>query len=179
MHGFEPFVPCNALVQIPAQILHEADVKDEATFDLILSKCWASFVDQLVKNPPAMWRPGFDPWVGKIPWRRERLPTPVFWPGESHGLYSSWVCKQLDRTEQLSLHWANVQGGLASHEKDLRKAEEKRKTELVSNVLRTGFQSHHQVQIFTLYRHWTSATVVQRAAHQSLWSCFISPPSFS
>ena len=24
----------------------------------------------------------------KIPWRRERLPTPVFWPGEFHGLYS-------------------------------------------------------------------------------------------
>ena len=32
-------------------------------------------------------RPGFDPWVGKIPWRRERLPTPGFWPGEFHGLY--------------------------------------------------------------------------------------------
>ena len=31
-------------------------------------------------------RPGFDPGVGKIPWRRERLPTPVFWPGELHGL---------------------------------------------------------------------------------------------
>ena len=30
-------------------------------------------------------RPGFDPWVGKIPWRRERLPTPVFFPGKSHG----------------------------------------------------------------------------------------------
>ena len=29
---------------------------------------------------------GFDPWVGKIPWRREQLPTPVFWPGEFHGL---------------------------------------------------------------------------------------------
>ena len=26
----------------------------------------------------------FDPWVGKIPWRRERQPTPVFLPGESH-----------------------------------------------------------------------------------------------
>ena len=26
---------------------------------------------QLVENPPAMRRPGFDPWVGKIPWRRE------------------------------------------------------------------------------------------------------------
>ena len=30
-------------------------------------------------------RPGFDPWVGKIPWRREWLPTPVFLPGEVHG----------------------------------------------------------------------------------------------
>ena len=27
----------------------------------------------------------FDPWIGKIPWRRELLPTPVFLPGESHG----------------------------------------------------------------------------------------------
>jgi len=34
------------------------------------------------------WRPGFDPWVGKIPWRRERLPTLVFWPGEFHGPWS-------------------------------------------------------------------------------------------
>ena len=32
-------------------------------------------------------RPGFDSWIRKIPWRRERLPTPVFWPGEFHGLY--------------------------------------------------------------------------------------------
>ena len=44
----------------------------------------AAFVAQLVKNLPAMW----ETWVGKIPWRRERLPTPVFWPGEFHGLYS-------------------------------------------------------------------------------------------
>ena len=35
-------------------------------------------------------RPEFDPWVGKIPWRKERLPTPVVWPGEFHGLYSPW-----------------------------------------------------------------------------------------
>ena len=32
-------------------------------------------------------RSGFDSWVGKIPWRRERLPTPVFWPGEFHSLF--------------------------------------------------------------------------------------------
>ena len=31
-------------------------------------------------------RCGFNPRVGKIPWRRERLPTPVFWPGEFHGV---------------------------------------------------------------------------------------------
>ena len=30
-------------------------------------------------------RPGLDPWVGKIPWRRKWQPTPVFLPGESHG----------------------------------------------------------------------------------------------
>ena len=41
------------------------------------------------------WRPGLDPWIGKIPWRREWLPTPVFWPGEFHGQrsragYSPW-----------------------------------------------------------------------------------------
>ena len=40
-------------------------------------------------------RPGFNPWVGKIPWRRERLPTPVFWSGEFHGLYSPWGHKEL------------------------------------------------------------------------------------
>ena len=48
-------------------------------------------------------RPGFDPWFGKIPWRREQLPTPVFWPGEFHGLYSPWGCKESDMTERLLL----------------------------------------------------------------------------
>ena len=42
-------------------------------------------------------------WVGTIPWRRERLPTPVFWPREFHGLYNPWSCKELDTTEQISL----------------------------------------------------------------------------
>ena len=46
-------------------------------------------------------RPGFDPWVGKIPWRRERLPTPVFWPREFHGLYSPWGRKESDVSERL------------------------------------------------------------------------------
>ena len=33
---------------------------------------------------------GFSPWVGKIPWRRKRQPTPVFLPGKSHGQKSLW-----------------------------------------------------------------------------------------
>ena len=45
-----------------------------------------------------------DPWIEKIPWRRERLPTLVFWPGEFHGLYSPWAHKVWDTTERLSLH---------------------------------------------------------------------------
>ena len=48
---------------------------------------------------------GFYPWVGKILWRRERLPTPVFWPGEFHGLYSPWGHKESDMIEQLSFHF--------------------------------------------------------------------------
>ena len=36
------------------------------------------------KDLPAM-QGTRDPWVRKIPWRREWLPTPVFLPGESHG----------------------------------------------------------------------------------------------
>ena len=43
----------------------------------------------VVKNLPASAgkpkRRRFDPWVGKIPWRRAQQPTPVFLPGESHG----------------------------------------------------------------------------------------------
>ena len=49
----------------------------------------ASQVVLLVKNPPA--NAGFNPWVGKIPWRRAWQPTPVFWPGESHGQRKWWA----------------------------------------------------------------------------------------
>ena len=52
---------------------------------------WASPEAQLVKNRLQCRRPRFDPWIGTIPWRRERLPTPVFWPGEFHGVTKSWT----------------------------------------------------------------------------------------
>ena len=53
---------------------------------------------------------GFDPWVGKIPWRRERLPTPVFWPGEFHGMYSPRGHKESDTNERLSVHFQSPMG---------------------------------------------------------------------
>ena len=56
---------------------------------------------QLVKNPPARQETWVRSLVRKIRWRRERLPTPVFWPGEFHGLYSPWGRKELDTTERL------------------------------------------------------------------------------
>ena len=61
----------------------------------------------VVKNLPAnakrQKKHEFDPWVRKIPWRREWQPTPAFSPGESHGQrslagYSSCGHKELDMT---------------------------------------------------------------------------------
>ena len=48
---------------------------------------------------------GFDPWVGKIPWRRAWQPAPVFLPGESQGQRSlegcsPWGCKEANTSEQ-------------------------------------------------------------------------------
>ena len=55
-------------------------------------------------------RPGFDPWVGKILWRREWPPTLVLLPGKSHGRrslvgYSPWGPKEWDTTERLHFHF--------------------------------------------------------------------------
>ena len=52
---------------------------------LFLSDFWIFPIAQTVKNLPAMQETGFNPWVGKIPCRRERQPTPVLLPEESHG----------------------------------------------------------------------------------------------
>ena len=75
-----------------------------------LSPMAASLIAQLVKNLPAMQETWVRSWVGKILWRRERLPTPVFWPGEFHGLHSPWGCKESDTTEWLSLSWLHTRG---------------------------------------------------------------------
>ena len=64
-----------------------------------------SLVVQTLKRLSTMW----ETWVWSLgwedPWRRERLPTPVFWPGDVHGLLIPWGHKELHTNERLSLSW--------------------------------------------------------------------------
>ena len=67
---------------------------------------------------PQRGRPGFDPWVGKIPWRREGLPTPVYFPGEAHGKrsltgYSPWDRRV--RHDREAKHGTETDAGLVSN----------------------------------------------------------------
>ena len=60
-------------------------------------------------------RHGFDPWAGKIPWRRKWQPAPVFLPEKFHGRrspagYSPWGCKELDTTEHTLFLTGNEEG---------------------------------------------------------------------
>ena len=67
----------------------------------------ASLVAQRKDSACQCRRHRFNPWVGKISWRRKWQPTLIFLPGKSHGQrsllgYSPWGRKQLDSTERLS-----------------------------------------------------------------------------
>ena len=65
----------------------------------VLQYSWAFLVAQLVKYLPAMQ----ETWVqsvGRFPWRKQQLPTPVFWPGDFCGLYGPWGYNESDMTEQ-------------------------------------------------------------------------------
>ena len=60
---------------------------------------WASLVAQLVKNPPAMWETWVQPLGWEDPLEKGKATTPVFWPGEFHGLNCPWGHKESDTTE--------------------------------------------------------------------------------
>ena len=69
-----------------------------------LSGLTISLVAQTVKRLSIMQETGFNPWVGKIPWRRKWQSTPVLLPGKPHGQrslvgYSPWGRKESDTTE--------------------------------------------------------------------------------
>ena len=52
-------------------------------------------------------RPGFDPWVGKIPWRRKWQPTPVIFPGKSYGWRSLAGTVPSMGSQRVGHDWAN------------------------------------------------------------------------
>ena len=54
----------------------------------VLFKTLHTFISKLINVGDLGSILGLDLWVGKIPWRRERLPTPAFWPGEFYRLYN-------------------------------------------------------------------------------------------
>ena len=61
----------------------------------------------MVKSLPVMQKTWVQSQIGKMPWRREWQPTPVFLPREfyvqrSLDGYSPWGCKESDMTEQLN-----------------------------------------------------------------------------
>ena len=67
-------------------------------------------VNNLPANAGDVRERGFDPWVGKIPWRRAWQPSPVFLPGQRslvansmdsmvHRVAKSWI-----RLKRLSTH---------------------------------------------------------------------------
>ena len=129
---FYYFIPCEYSVcletgswNLPCLVFFSDDLPKDISWGQVsfkaLSNLWLLTALQhlfygfpagsVVENPPAMQgtfrRHRFDPWVGKIPWRRKWQLTPVFLPGESHGQrslasYSPWSQKELDITEQLS-----------------------------------------------------------------------------
>ena len=79
-------------------------------YDGAFSHLVPALVAQTEKNLPACSSPGFSPWIGKIPWRREWLPTPVFLPGEFHGQrslagYSPWNAKNWTSLSDYHFHF--------------------------------------------------------------------------
>ena len=81
---------------------------------------WVTTLDLYLTRWLSRWRiclkcrrPRFNPWVGKISWRRKWQPTPVFLARKSHGQrslagYSPWGRKELDMTEWLSTHTSDL-----------------------------------------------------------------------
>ena len=93
----------------------------------------------MVKNLPATQENRYEPWVGKISWRREWQPTPVFLPGESHGQrslvdYSPWGHKESDTTERLT--FSHSLSGLA--------------TAIINELAKIGFLLLYGQKSFTL-----------------------------
>ena len=102
----------HSLAKLLCQILyteHDINVEGKSDIKIRVNYFYIYFPGGAGGKKPACQcrrckRPGFNSWVGKIPWRRKWQPTPVFLPGESHGQkclagYSPWGPKESDMTE--------------------------------------------------------------------------------
>ena len=70
-------------------------------------KGWGTGVRVNRENPPSMWETGFDPWVGKIPWRRQQLPTPCSGLENSMDCIDHGVAKSQTRLSDFHFHFSH------------------------------------------------------------------------
>ena len=129
---------------------------------------WALWVAQLIKNPPAMQETWFDSWVGKFPWRRDRLPTPVFlgFPGGSVKNLPT-----MQETRVRSLSWEDpLEKGMATHSSIL--AGESPRTEEPSRLqfMRSKRVRHDRATKHSIAQHMWVVGCVWRG-HQRANDC--------
>ena len=117
----------------------------------------------------------FDPWVRKIPWRKEWLPSLIFLPGESHGQrslvgYSPWGRKESDTTERLSKHTHTSQHRARQRKEEKKKKQCRKKKQ--DNEDREVRKSH---TMKTPDGHWPSGRVwiyfnqISKRQHSPKW----------
>ena len=87
--SYTPFILSLMKSLFPNLIIQEYSLNNVYFLTVYVIK-GASLIAQLVKNLPAMRETWIQSLNCNIPWRREGLPTPVFWLEEFHGLYSPW-----------------------------------------------------------------------------------------
>ena len=91
---FNHLILCHLLLLLPSVFPSIRVFSSESVLHIRWTKCWSFsfsispsnskfliYVGASLAAQLQCGRPGFDSWVGMIPWRRERLPTPEFWPG--------------------------------------------------------------------------------------------------
>ena len=96
----------------------------------------------------------FNPWVGKMLWRRKWQPTPVFLPGESHGQrnlvgYSPWSDKESDMNEHVhtkfKIKWLTLPPHPTQTARDLTISKKKKKKKTYKWPIALGMPHHYQV----------------------------------
>ena len=121
-------------------LIKEMELPYKETVIHLINLSWASLVAQKVSVCLQCRRPGFDPQVGKIPWRRKWQPTLVFLPGESHRQrslvgYSRWACKESDTTEWLHFHFETWVSKMSILQAPQWNAKEKQMKKAVKNLI--------------------------------------------